>query len=317
MIRPIVVLEENFRSIAAWTRSNSRAYPRQMIFPMRPICVQNRDMILSKNTGCLLSLAAASLWMLSSAGALGQQSNANDSSPPSAANSQRQAGQKAQPSAPSGSGSGGNAFPIAQSEAAAKDAAQQNQREQTPPDNASTDPNTPSPRNGPASQNKPSPSKANPFPEAQSEAAAKADNGGSGTASHSQSGPSSSGYSSSNANLPPGALGQGSSNFHPKLDSFTRDQTQDGRVLDDLKVADFYMKNGNYRGALLRYHDALRQDPRNDTAVFGVAEATCKQNRTADAMALFKSYATNNPQGKYALKAEKMLAHPQRCMHNF
>ncbi len=135
--------------------------------------------------------------------------------------------------------------------------------------------------------------------------------------SNAQTGSSSGGYSSSNANLPPPDVGEGKLGSHPKLDSFTRDQTQDGRVEGDLSAADLYMKNGNYRGALLRYQDALRYDPQDDTALYGVAEAMCKQNLTSDAMARFKSYAKNNPQGKYALKAEKMLAHPNKCMHNF
>ncbi len=101
------------------------------------------------------------------------------------------------------------------------------------------------------------------------------------------------------------------------MDTFTRDQTQDGRIQDDLQTADLYMKTGNYRGAFLRYQDALQYDPQNDTALYGIATAMCKQNLTSDAMAHFKSYAKNNPQGKYAIKAEKMLAHPNKCMHNF
>ena len=77
------------------------------------------------------------------------------------------------------------------------------------------------------------------------------------------------------------------------------------------------MANENYRGALGRYQDALQYDPQNDTALYGVAETLCKENRTTEAMAHFESYATNNPQGKYALKAEKMLAHPGKCKHNW
>lgn len=95
-----------------------------------------------------------------------------------------------------------------------------------------------------------------------------------------------------------------------------RDQTPDGRVDDDLNTADLYMKNGNYRGGYLRYQDALQFDPTNDTALYGLADALCKENQTSEAMAHFKSYATNTPQGKYARKAEKMLAHPEKCMHN-
>ena len=100
------------------------------------------------------------------------------------------------------------------------------------------------------------------------------------------------------------------------MDSYTRDQNPEGRVDDDLNTADFYMENGNYRGGYLRYRDALEYDPQNDTALYGIAEALCKENVTGEAMAHFKSYVTDNPQGKYARKAEKMLAHPEKCMHN-
>lgn len=175
-----------------------------------------------------------------------------------------------------------------------------------------------------AGNQKQNPAQDNPFPEDQSAAAAKSNGNQNDNSSANQqqsgqasSNSSTSGYSSSNADLPPPDLGQGSLGHHPKMDTYTRDQTQDGRVKDDLNTADFYMKNGNYRGAFMRYDDALQYDPQNDVALFGKAMAMCKQNLTSDAMAHFKSYAENNPQGKYALKAEKMLAHPKKCMHNF
>lgn len=111
-------------------------------------------------------------------------------------------------------------------------------------------------------------------------------------------------------------MGAGNLGTHPKLDSFTRDQSPDGRVDDDLNTADLYMKNGNYRGGYLRYQDVLQFDPTNDTALYGLADALCKENDTSAAMAHFKTYVTTNPQGKYARTAEKMLAHPEKCMHN-
>ncbi len=210
------------------------------------------------------------------------------------------------------SGSGNNDFPAEQSEAAAKAAARQGQQS-APQTNTQTN-------QGTRSTQKKSSSQDNPFPEAQSAAAAKADTDGSqaaGDGSSKNGASSEGGYSSSDAKLPPTDLGQGDYKSHEKLDTFTRDQTQDGRIEDDLKVADLYMGNGNYRGALLRYQDAIQYDPQNDTALFGIANAMCKQNLTAEAMARFKSYAKNNPQGPYAMKAEKMLAHPNKCMHNF
>ena len=214
----------------------------------------------------------------------------------------------------------GNAFPLAQSEAAAKAAQPKQQEPQTnapaPQQNQKTPQTGEQTPQASQKSSKSSTARDNPFPEAQSKAAAKADSS-SEQPSGGTKAASPSGYSSSDAHLPPPALGQGDFSSHTRQDTFTRDQTEDGRIADDLKVADLYMKNGDYRGALLRYQDTLQYDPQNDTALYGIAETMCKENLTAEAMARFKSYARNNPQGKYALKAEKMLAHPNRCMHNF
>ena len=220
---------------------------------------------------------------------------------------------------------------MAQSEAAAKADAQQEAPQSTEPmqNGSSPNPGAPPPatKNPSRKSGQASPAKDNPFPEAQSQAAAKANQtqgGEAGTGNSQGSGipqpgsaaASKGGYSSSDAHLPQPELGEGNLGTHPKLDSFTRDQTPDGRVDDDLNTADLYMKNGNYRGGYLRYQDALQFDPTNDTALYGLADALCKENQTSAAMAHFKSYATTNPQGKYARKAEKMLAHPEKCMHN-
>jgi hypothetical protein len=278
----------------------------------------------------------------------GQQSS--QSPPPDApsANSQKQSSQapsstqtkttKSQNSPKTGSKSApdtdpaaSNPFPMAQSEAAAKADAQQEARQSTEPMQNSTSPNPgaplPATTNPSRKSGQSSPAKDNPFPEAQSKAAAKADDQqgsqagtgnsqGSGIPQPGSSASSKGGYSSSDAHLPEPEVGQGNLGTHPKLDSFTRDQNPDGRVDDDLNTADLYMKNGNYRGGYLRYQDVLQFDPTNDTALYGLADALCRENQTSAAMAHFKSYAITNPQGKYARKAEKMLAHPEKCMHN-
>jgi hypothetical protein len=276
-----------------------------MIFPLHSGCVQNRDMVLGREAGRTASVLA--IWLLMvccPAGFCQQSQNATPGS--SSANSQ------SQPNPPTDkrSGADDNPFPAAQSQAAANAAAQQHQPS-TPQSNTSQNAGAGS------SQKKRSASQDNPFPEAQSKAAARAGNGAAEPNRDSSSSGAAGGYSSSDANLPPTDLGQGDFRSHQKLDTFTRDQTVDGRIEDDLKVASLYMGTGNYRGALLRYQDAIQYDPQNDTALFGIAYAMCKENLTADAMARFKSYATTNPQGKYAVKAEKMLAHPNKCMHNF
>lgn len=275
--------------------------------------------------GRLASISVTAMFALCIATAWCQQSNtdANDGSPSTKAQSQstehpagqnrNSSGSKSAPPSAGSNQSGSNAFPVEQSEAAAKTQAERQAQQNSPP---------PAPKAATSSSrtNPSSSSKDNPFPEAQSQAAAKkAEPESSQTTGSSQVGSSApaSGYSSSNAHLPPPELGQGKLSPHEKADTFTRDQTQDGRIGNDLQVADLYMKNGNYHGALLRYQDALQYDPQNDTALYGVANSMCKQNLTAEAMARFKSYAKSNPQGQYAVKAEHMLAHPNKCMHNF
>jgi len=220
---------------------------------------------------------------------------------------------------------------MAQSEAAAKADAQQETPQASEPMKNSSSPNSGAPPPATTEPNRKSgqasPAKDNPFPEAQSKAAAKADDNqagepgtgnsqGSGIPQPGAASSSKGGYSSSDAHLPDREVGEGNLGTHPKLDSFTRDQSPDGRVDDDLNTADLYMKNGNYRGGYLRYQDVLQFDPTNDTALYGLADALCKENQTSAAMAHFKSYATNYPQGKYSRKAEKMIAHPEKCTHN-
>jgi hypothetical protein len=310
----------------------------------------------------VVPVLVGSLLLLGAARAPGQQSGQNP--PPNApsANGQSQPGQQ-QPSQPASdqtpsgqskteqehrsakngsnspptqSNAASNPFPMAQSEAAAKADAQQNASQSSQPmrnDSSSSNPRTSNPEtsksatsNPPRKSGQSSPAQDNPFPEAQSKAAAKSDDsqssaagaGNSRNSGNSQAGSSSSTgkYSSSDAHLPEPDLGEGNPGKHPKMDSYMRDQTPDGREDDDLNAADLYMKNGNYRGGYLRYQDVLEFDPQNDTALYGIADALCRENLTSEAMAHFKSYVTNNPQGKYARQAEKMLAHPEKCMHN-
>lgn len=292
-------------------------------------------------------MSVAALLLLGSMLAWGQQGS--QSPPPDApsANTQKQSSQsssspqtktaKSQSSSKTGSKStpdtdpaASNPFPMAQSQAAAKANAQPDAPQSTEPmqNSSSPNPGAPPPATTDPSRKsgQSSPAKDNPFPEAQSKAAEKPDDRQAGAAepgkssgpANPQAGSSSSkgGYSSSDAHLPEPDLGEGNLGTHPKLDSYTRDQTPDGREDDDLNTADLYMKNGNYHGGYLRYQDVLEFDPQNDTALYGIADALCKENLTSEAMAHFKSYATSNPQGKYATKAEKMLAHPEKCMHN-
>lgn len=225
------------------------------------------------------------------------------------------AGGKGKASAPPS----GNAFPQAQSEAAARAAQQATQPQ--PSGDAAPPPAAPqaSPQSTGKSQ-KTSPAADNPFPEAQSQAAASKDSQ-SGAQTQAQPQPQSSsdgGYSSSSQDLPPSDVGQGQTqrNGSAKEDTYTMDKHPATRIKNDLNVADFYFKNGNYRGAYLRYQDTLKYDPVNETALFGSAMAMCKQNLTPDALHAFRQYLQLYPEGKYTKKAAGMVEHPGKCMHN-
>lgn len=265
------------------------------------------------------SLSAASLCY---GAALPWQTGQNANAAPPAANPSNQTA-PAQPKPAANADA--NPFPMEQSQAAARSGTQ-NQTAPPPADNSQGNPAAGSAGAAGKSSNASSSRKSsaatdNPFPEEQSKAAAAKPDPASAApeksagANAGSTAPGS--YSSSDAHLPPPDLGEGETSRHQKLDSFTRDQSQDGRIEDDLNVADLYMKNGNYRGAFLRYQDAIKFDPQNDTALYGAAVAMCRQNMTSEAMARFKSYTKSNPQGKYALKAEKMLAHPSKCRNNW
>jgi hypothetical protein len=209
----------------------------------------------------------------------------------------------------------GNAFPQAQSEAAARAAQQQ---AEPPPASSNAAPRRP-PTSGGKSAPK-SPAADNPFPEAQSQAAAQKDESSgspSATEPQAQSG-SSGGYSSSSQDLPPSDVGQGQTrrDGSAKEDTYTMDKHPETRIKNDLDVADFYFKNGNSRGAYLRYQDTLKYDPANETALFGSAMAMCKQNLTQDALQDFRDYLAIYPRGKYTKRAAAVVAHPERCTHN-
>lgn len=255
--------------------------------------------------------------------AAGQQSGADSNSKP--ASTHPAASSKDRTSAKKGSkpadsqqsppaNGDNNAFPMAQSQAASQAASRAASQQSPPPADKQAGSAA-----GKANASQQSPAADNPFPEAQSAAAAAKSNGSGQSAQpprQAAGAESSSDYSSSDAHLPPQDLGQGATSYHQKMDSYTRDQTQDGRLKDDLNVADFYMKNGDYRGGYLRYEDALEVDPQNETALFGMAEAMCKQNLSADALARFRTYIHQFPSGKYEKKAEKYLTHPYRCSGN-
>ncbi len=158
----------------------------------------------------------------------------------------------------------------------------------------------------------------NPFPEAESEAAAKQNNQNATPPVTQQPlrllPPA--GVSSSNAQLSPSDLGVTTIKHHGREDEFTEDLNPAGRIKNDLRIADFYMGDWNYNGASLRYKDVLQFDPLDERALFGMAKSACLQNKNAEALAQFKNYLQVYPDGTHAKEAQKFLQNPKKCANN-
>jgi tetratricopeptide (TPR) repeat protein len=129
----------------------------------------------------------------------------------------------------------------------------------------------------------------NPFPESQSRDAAKAAGNDAAPAAKPDIPP---GFSSSRSNPGP-------------------DQVADpARAKKDAEVGGFYLKSGDFQGALLRYKDATAADPTNVEAIFGLAESQRMLKNNAEAVRNYQMYldiVPNGPKSKQALKALKAL----------
>jgi tetratricopeptide (TPR) repeat protein len=140
----------------------------------------------------------------------------------------------------------------------------------------------------------------NPFPEAVSREAAKA-------AGNDQASPA------PKSDLPPGVSSSQSSSSLDDGDNpaeARRLLPNPGRARKDAEVGGFYLKSGDYQGALLRYQDALAADSTNVDAIFGLAETQQMLKKNADAARNYQLYLDilpNGPKAKQAMKALKTL----------
>ena len=126
------------------------------------------------------------------------------------------------------------------------------------------------------SQTKPDTSGDNPFPEEQSKAAAK-------------------------------SAGNDESSSQPKEAAPVHDPARSEK---DNEVGSFYLKKGDYQGALLRYQDAAAADPANVDSIFGLAETQHLLKKNADAARNYQLYleiVPDGPKAKQALKALKEI----------
>ncbi|MGO4212496.1 tetratricopeptide repeat protein, partial [Terriglobus sp. YAF25] len=88
----------------------------------------------------------------------------------------------------------------------------------------------------------------------------------------------------------------------------TKKQTPEQRFDEDLKVADFYRKDGNIQGAYSRYIDALDQFADDPDAHLGAAEMALKLGKKDEARQHFEAVLKADAEPKTKKAAEKALA---------
>lgn len=196
---------------------------------------------------------------------------------------QQTAAKKKSPASHKQSATQANPFPEAQS----KKAAEPTQDQQLP---AAPPPVPPKPKRSAAEEN--------PFPQAQSEKAAQAD--------HSQQPQQSSQNEGSSSSRVEGLVPPA---WDPKAVPNRRGGYQLNPKLaeQDLKVGEFYLQSGNYKGAYDRFVEAKKVNPGSAEAVFGLAESARHLNLRDEALRNYRLYLDALPNGRYAKQARKAL----------
>jgi hypothetical protein len=110
--------------------------------------------------------------------------------------------------------------------------------------------------------------------------------------------------------LPPGVSSSQSSGTEENEPDAPAEVVDPARSKKDAEVGGFYLKSGDYQGALLRFKDAAASDPTNVEAIFGLAETQRMLKKNAEAARNYQLYLDimpNGPRSKQALKALKTL----------
>ena len=76
----------------------------------------------------------------------------------------------------------------------------------------------------------------------------------------------------------------------------------------DVKIANFYLVNQEYKGAYSRFKEATKVDPGNADAVYGLAEAARALKLNSEAADNYRVYLDAFPDGPKAKAARKALA---------
>jgi hypothetical protein len=75
----------------------------------------------------------------------------------------------------------------------------------------------------------------------------------------------------------------------------------------DMEVGDFNFKNRNYKGAVVRFRDALERKPGQPDALFKLAESLEKLGEKEEAFRTFMAYLEIQPAGLYSPQARNAI----------
>lgn len=217
----------------------------------------------------------------------GNAQNQNQSGSTSTAKAKNNDGQK--PATKPASTAAQNPFPEAQSEKTARQQEQQQPQQENAP--SAPAPQTAQHPTGSSTADQ------NPFPETQSEEAAEKDQQEQQKAGQDYSS-SSSGIKDLNlpAHASPLAAGApGNTGFNPDV------------ARKDVKVGNFYLQTGDYKGAYDRFLEATQVNPGSADAVYGLAEAARHLNKRDVALQYYQLYLAALPDGPRAKDARKAL----------
>jgi len=246
-----------------------------------------------------VAVFALSGWLALPAAA--QQANSSNASSGQSSPSSTQNKQKSQQAPPDHkSAAQENPFPSDVSKQAA-------QQQSQPPADAPPAPDAGQQGPQPAHKNA---AQENPFPEDVSKSAAAAkDSNADSSSSSSSSGSSSSnagGDTDPNADLPR-ETGRRRLKKPSDKDIQSGSLAGEGRAQDDVRVGRYYLGSGDFQGAYGRYSEAMRLDPTNLDAIYGLAAAAAGLHHTDEALANYRLYLQIAPDGNDAKSARKAL----------